>query len=814
MKRSTGVRAACLLLVAALATSSTALAVASTSSAPEGAVARRSGTLADAVAGAALDGALGSAAGFGSLRFPADIAARRGAADVPDFPIAEADVLTAPVTGTATDLVVTRISGNDRYATAAIAARKAFSSAETAVIISGEQMPDAGFAPGLAGVFDAPVLATRPDELPYVTRDALQTLGVTKVFLIGDTSIIGGPVATALDDLGISVERVGGATASSRAADVAQRMQAELGASMPAAVILTDDWRGAVAAGPVAYSQHIPVLLLTNLRGDCVLPAETSTALTALGDAGRTVLWAGPLNEQQSITWYLPPGDYDGIIAEQDPAVLSVRFAEHGADQGWFGAWTHAGVSSGDLTGPYETLGAGAALGAIGAPSLFTRQEHLSYVVDRLLYDMASSVTDVWIFGGTAALPTPVATAAADQSVPVPPAPLGVVALPGNRLVLVACDEASDVVDAEYRFWRASSEFGTYTSVETAAAPYFWDQGRVNGTTYWYKVSVIDAQRGLEGPPSAARSAQPAPAAPERVAGTDRYQTALAISQANFFEADTAVIATGANYPDALAASGLCGVYDAPLLLTPSASLPSGLLAELERLGVWRVLLVGGTSAISPGVQSALSSAGYTVARFPGANRYDTAAGVARHVLARTGGHEVFVVRGDDFADALAVSPWAYWYQVPVLLAQPSALPGETERVLLDYPIEFAVVVGGTSAISVPVANRLPVDDWDRVYGSTRYTTPVALAEVFGMPLRPHYALGVATGTGFADALGGGVACGSWGSPLMLTRPAGMAPEVRSLVSSMRTTVQSVQVYGGPKALPDTITADLRTLLK
>ncbi|MDI6692614.1 MAG: cell wall-binding repeat-containing protein [Anaerosomatales bacterium] len=46
-----------------------------------------------------------------------------------------------------------------------------------------------------------------------------------------------------------------------------------------------------------------------------------------------------------------------------------------------------------------------------------------------------------------------------------------------------------------------------------------------------------------------------------RIAGADRYLTAVAASQDAFPEgADTVVIATGANFPDALSAAGLCGV--------------------------------------------------------------------------------------------------------------------------------------------------------------------------------------------------------------------------------------------------------------
>ncbi|MCK8115134.1 cell wall-binding repeat-containing protein [Anaerosoma tenue] len=815
MKYSSLGRAVCLMVVASLMASGAASVLMPMESAAAVAAPHRAGTLREAIGGDAAEGPATLPDQTSQAQVLAGITAGEADADAVDAQVAASGLSAQGVAPLATDLIVTRIMGANRFATVAEAVDRSFSSAEVAVIVSGEQTYDCGFASGLAGVFDAPVLATTSSLLPADTRNALVDLGVTKVFLIGDTSVIGSPVQTAIEDLGIATERIGGATATARAANVAQRMKAELGAAMPDSVIVVDEWRGAVLAGPISWARHIPILIVDNVSaGDCSVPPETASMLDSLDVSEILVLWSGRLSELDAIHSGLSEWVFPAVIAHEDPGVLSVRFAEACAYRGWIGSWSLAGIINGDATGPYEALGAGAALGAQGAPALFTRPERLSYVVDRFLYDSAAHLTDVWLFGGLTALAPTIDAAAADQSEPVPPLPPGAHAVPGNRLVLVMCEETTDVVDAEYRFWRASSQFGTYAPMISSDDPFWWDTPLANGTTYWYKVSVVDAARGIEGPMSPPLSAQPVPATPQRVSGTDRYQTAIAISRYNFTETGSAVIATGADYPDALAASGLCGLYDAPLLLTPANSLPPGLLGELERLGVWRVFLAGGTSVISTSVENALRSAGYSVTRFAGKNRYDTAALIARHVLARNGSPEVFVVRGDDFADALAVSPWAYWYQVPVLLVQPDAIPPETSSVFWDRHIEFAVVAGGPNAILDRVAARLMVDEGIRIYGSNRYTTAIALEQILGAPYRPYFALGVATGTNFADALGGGVACGSWASPLILTSPSGLVPEARTLVDSTEPTVQLVEVYGGAVALPESIVTEVRNLLR
>ena len=58
------------------------------------------------------------------------------------------------------------------------------------------------------------------------------------------------------------------------------------------------------------------------------------------------------------------------------------------------------------------------------------------------------------------------------------------------------------------------------------------------------------------------------------VAGTDRYDTARLAALAAFpTGATNAVLASGQNFPDGLAAADLAGALGAPLLLTPSAAL-------------------------------------------------------------------------------------------------------------------------------------------------------------------------------------------------------------------------------------------------
>ncbi|MDP2232889.1 MAG: cell wall-binding repeat-containing protein, partial [Actinomycetota bacterium] len=95
----------------------------------------------------------------------------------------------------------------------------------------------------------------------------------------------------------------------------------------------------------------------------------------------------------------------------------------------------------------------------------------------------------------------------------------------------------------------------------------------------------------------------------QRIAGADRYLTAIANSKMAYRGgADAVVIATGTNWPDALGGSALAGALDGPLLLTTTSDLPDAVAAEIRRLGATKAYVLGGPGAVGPGVEVELKS--------------------------------------------------------------------------------------------------------------------------------------------------------------------------------------------------------------
>ncbi len=93
-----------------------------------------------------------------------------------------------------------------------------------------------------------------------------------------------------------------------------------------------------------------------------------------------------------------------------------------------------------------------------------------------------------------------------------------------------------------------------------------------------------------------------------RLAGSDRYATAVAVSNGTFGTGSTVFVATGVTFPDALGGGPVAGGLPGPLLLVPGTWLPAGVASELRRLDPDTVVILGGSSAVSGGVATQIEA--------------------------------------------------------------------------------------------------------------------------------------------------------------------------------------------------------------
>ncbi len=293
----------------------------------------------------------------------------------------------------------------------------------------------------------------------------------------------------------------------------------------------------------------------------------------------------------------------------------------------------------------------------------------------------------------------------------------------------------------------------------------------------------------------------------DRLYGQTRFDTASAISSAGFDAASTVVIASGANFPDALSASSLAGAYGAPVLLTDPNALSEQVAAEIDRLGAIRAVIVGGDGAVSQAVAASIEAKGLAVERVYGQTRFDTAIKVAEKAAeAGASSATAIVASGASYADALTASPYAYKMGAPIYLADESgALSDATIEAIKAGGYEKILIVGGDGRISADTEAVLgAVADVERFSGQTRYETAAKMAAFCVSEGMSYSGVAVASGANFPDALAGGALCGKLGSVLLL---AGGSDEdsafALNALSEHSSSIEKAFVLGGDAAISD-----------
>ena len=310
-----------------------------------------------------------------------------------------------------------------------------------------------------------------------------------------------------------------------------------------------------------------------------------------------------------------------------------------------------------------------------------------------------------------------------------------------------------------------------------------------------------------------------------RIAGETRYQTMSGlVDLGGFSTGGTVILASGGNYPDALAAASLAGKCDAPILLTDSSSLSQDAANQISKLKPAQIYIIGGPAAISNKTESQVKSvaraanSACSTKRIYGETRYDTAFQIAKEVGDKP--KKVIIATGANFADALSISPCSFNEKAPILLYDPSSGLSEDElSYLKDAGLERAIIVGGKNAVPGSVDDQLKSIDCSstiRLCGATRYetSTQIALKSTSGM-LGNASKLDdciFATGSNFPDALAAGPVAGKKNSVVLLVDGTVNYP-TDSFNKTVLGDISSAYIAGGVNAVSDGTARSLAQML-
>jgi len=197
-----------------------------------------------------------------------------------------------------------------------------------------------------------------------------------------------------------------------------------------------------------------------------------------------------------------------------------------------------------------------------------------------------------------------------------------------------------------------------------------------------------------------------------RLAGTDRFDTSVAISKASFAPNAvwTVYLASASNFPDALAGAPAAGQGAGPILLVNKDSIPDVVRAELRRLNPKQVVALGGDGVISTETLMSINKFGendWGVRRIGGADRFETSASISANAVSGSITPVVFIASGWDFPDALSGASAAVGASAPVLLVSTDSIPAAIGAELNRIKPQKIVILGGTGVVSVAVEKQL-----------------------------------------------------------------------------------------------------------
>ncbi|WPC43921.1 cell wall-binding repeat-containing protein [Clostridium sp. JS66] len=167
-------------------------------------------------------------------------------------------ISTAPVKATSS-IEIKRLWGVDRYATCSEIVKEGWASSDYAVIVNGENFPDALSASALAKKYNAPILLTQSNSLDKNALNHLKRLKVKSVFIVGGNSVINKSIENYIkNNLGIQTKRYNGIDRNETSTKVAE----QIGTDNGIIIALDSEFADALSAAPIAGKLNIPIILV------------------------------------------------------------------------------------------------------------------------------------------------------------------------------------------------------------------------------------------------------------------------------------------------------------------------------------------------------------------------------------------------------------------------------------------------------------------------------------------------------------------------------------------------------------------------
>lgn len=300
-------------------------------------------------------------------------------------------------------------SGSDMFETAAMEAKDAYPSGSKSAIIAGPggAWVDSLAATGLASA-KGPILFAGDGYLPDVTLDALNSLGVKSVVIVGGEAAVSPAVATALESNGITVEaRLAGSDCFATQMEIFNYgVENNVWAGDYLFVATYSYFADALSASPMAFSAKAPIFLVDK-NGN--FNDEQEQALLDQADKGNfkypvaiggtTVVSEETLGFLDFISGYAGGSMTATRLSSDDMFGTSLEAANWAVSSLGF-SWNSPSVATG--YSPYDSLAGATLAGTLKSPLLLAGNSNLT-TIDAAASN-ASSIKELRFLGGEACI--------------------------------------------------------------------------------------------------------------------------------------------------------------------------------------------------------------------------------------------------------------------------------------------------------------------------------------------------------------------------------------------------------------------------
>ena len=305
-----------------------------------------------------------------------------------------------------------------------------------------------------------------------------------------------------------------------------------------------------------------------------------------------------------------------------------------------------------------------------------------------------------------------------------------------------------------------------------------------------------------------------------RLGGTTRYDTMEKIVQTAYVQdhtCDKILLATAEGYADALCASALAGVYDAPIITTDSASLSEQAVRQIARLanGNTKVYVIGGTAAVADNVLSQVRNVSgiADVSRIHGETRIET--GMQIYEAGKgSWGSTCVITSVSNFADALSIGTYCAANGAPIFGTSGGVLNSDQIEAIKAGGFSNIVVVGGNAGVDY---EQLRSDlggsmSYVLLAGETRIQTSEAVALwTCGLDLSKAFmpsvllspdGICIASAQNYPDALVGvDLSSGELAPVLLVDDSSSTQQSIKNVISNNSSKIYHAWILGGTAAV-------------